>query len=263
MARRVAPSTAAAVYVISLLPIVYVARKQLVSTYPDLLMIVVPAVLAFQHVRHLSIYAVVWACLCTVECGEDRAGPNRYEVFSGKYRTLVSLLWIAFGTIGIVQATRNRFWELRIPTTHAEDTAIHYPAGAVDYLKEHEFSGNVMVPFDVGAFVSWKLYPAVKVSCDGRYEVAYPPQQVQELCDFYANQQNWQQTLERYPPDAVLVPRPNPLEGLFKQAEASDAGSKWKLVYRDDGFSLYARQDLTPRLPIVDRSGQKIAVSFP
>ena len=67
-----------------------------------------------------------------------------------------------------------------------------------------------MVPFETGAFVSWKLYPAVKVSCDGRYEVAYPPAQVQELWDFYASQRDWQQILRRYPPDVVLVPRPNP-----------------------------------------------------
>jgi hypothetical protein len=115
----------------------------------------------------------------------------------------------------------------------------------------------------VGAFVSWKLHPAVKVSCDGRYEVAYPPQQVEELWDFYASQRDWRQILRRYPPDVVLVPRSSPLENLLEQTVTAESDSQWKLVYRDDGFSLYARRDLTPGLPVVDRSGQKMAARFP
>jgi hypothetical protein len=61
----------------------------------------------------------------------------------------------------------------------------------------------------------------------------------------------------------VLVPRSSPLENLLEQTVTAESDSQWRLVYRDDGFSLYARQDLTPRLPIVDRSGQKMAARFP
>jgi hypothetical protein len=250
------------VYAISLLPLVYLMRRPFVVKYADLLMILVPAVLAFQHVRHLSIYAVVWACYVP-PLVEVTAVGQAMRRLCRDYRTVLVLLWIALGMLGVTQATRNRFWELRIPATHADDTSIHYPVGAVDYLKEQTFSGNVMVPFEVGAFVSWKLHPAVKVSCDGRYEVAYPPQQVEELWDFYASQRDWRQILRRYPPDVVLVPRSSPLENLLEQTVTAESDSQWKLVYRDDGFSLYARRDLTPGLPVVDRSGQKMAARFP
>jgi len=158
---------------------------------------------------------------------------------------------------------RNRCWELRVPVTRADDTSIQYPVGAADYLQEHAFSGKAMVPFEAGAFVSWKLYPAVKVSCDGRYEVAYPPAQVQELWDLYASQHHWQQTLRRYPPDVVFVPRSSPLENLLEQTATTHSETSWRRVYRDDGFSVYARQDLMPSLPVVDRSGQHIVAHFP
>jgi hypothetical protein len=86
---------------------------------------------------------------------------------------------------------------------------------------------------------------------------------VQELWDFYASQRNWRQILQRYPPDVVFVPRSSPLEELLEQTDTTDSATPWRLVYRDDGFSLYARPDLSPSLPVVDRTGQPIAVQFP
>jgi hypothetical protein len=250
------------VYLISWLPLAYVLFRRARFRSADLLMILVPAALAFQHVRHLSIYAVVWLCYVP-PLAEETALGAAIRRFTGHRHTVLVLLWIVLGILGGGQAMRNRGWDLRIPVTAADDPAIHYPAGAVDYLQTQAFAGHAMVPFEAGAFVSWKLYPAVKVSCDGRYEVAFPPAQVQELWDFYARQRNWQQTLRRYPPDVVFVPRNNPLENLLEQTTTTDSKTLWTLVYRDDGYSLYARQDIASRLPVVDRSGQPMVGQFP
>lgn len=250
------------VYLFSLLPIAYVVWRKSLSTIPDLLMVAVPALLAFQHIRHLSIYAVVWACYVPAGVEKSELGQLITNL-SYRYRALFALLWISLGAIGLVQASHNRFWLLRIPATAEDDSAIHFPVGAVDYLKECGFVGHLMVPFNVGGYVSWNLYPAVKVSTDGRYEVAYPPEQVHELCDFYANQQDWQQTLCRFPPDAVLVPRPNRLEHLLSHPSGSGSESSWYWVYRDDGFTIYVPSDTPWEFPVVDRSGKKIIGRFP
>jgi len=249
------------VYGISLLPLLTLVRRPSARQWTELLMVLVPAILAFQHVRHLSIYAVVWACYVPALIDRRPIGGTVRKLWAD-HRTAIIALWLVLGVLGISQAMRNRFWDLRVPTTYAEDSSLQYPVGAVEYLREQSFAGKVLVPFEAGAFVSWKLYPAVLISCDGRYEVAFPPQQVQELWDFYATQRNWQQTLRRYPPDLILVPRPNPLEQLLTTPRPA-AEDAWQQVYCDDGFTLYARHGLAGRLPAVDRRGQDIVADFP
>jgi len=78
------------------------------------------AVLALQHIRHLSIYAVVWACYVPALVETTSAGRSLGKLHA-RFRTAFVLLWIAFGILGIAQAVRNRCWDLRIPTTQAED----------------------------------------------------------------------------------------------------------------------------------------------
>jgi hypothetical protein len=125
----------------------------------------------------------------------------------------------------------------------------------VQYLREVGFRGNLMVHFNVGAFVTWKLYPDVKVSMDGRYEVAYPPEALAENLDFYAAEPGWEQTLDKYPTDAVLVPTPMPVCTAIEDIDG------WTRVYCDDTFEVYARRGLP--LPVVDRRGQRFTGTFP
>jgi hypothetical protein len=110
---------------------------------------------------------------------------------------------------------------------------------------------NVMTPFTLGGYVSWECYPRVKVSIDGRYEVAYPPALLGELIDCYAGRGDWMKTLERYPTDIVLIHDPSPLRTLLPQR------TKWDCIYRDDAYSLWARPGLT--LPHEDHRGERIA----
>ena len=112
-----------------------------------------------------------------------------------------------------------------------------------------------MTPFTSGAFVSWKLFPSVKVSIDGRFEVAYPPGALAENHAFYQAESGWRDTLDKYPTDMVLIPTYGPL------AEAmSDAGG-WQRVYADDAFELHA--PLERVWPHVDRLGQRLQGEFP
>ena len=152
----------------------------------------------------------------------------------------------------------QRPWELHIPAT-AQDAAAHrgllYPAGAVEYLRQQHFHGNVMTPFTSGAYVSWYLYPAVKVSLDGRYEVAYQPGVFERVQSFYAAQPGWQATLTQYPTDLVLTPAHAPVARLLP------VQTPWQRVYHDGLFELFARPGL--HLPEVDRTGQVKALPFP
>jgi hypothetical protein len=230
---------------------------------PGVVFLLIAACQAALHYRHLSVYAVAWLCVVPAYVEGTALGRALQGTWDHK-RPAMASIWAVIFLYGCGYATWNQFWHLRVPTfapTAADDA---YPAGAVDYLRSQRFRGNLMTPYNAGSYVLWKLYPDVKVSADSRFEVAYPTAWVVEVALMYAGRDGWQDTLSRYPTDAVLVPRGEPLERLLADPPTSPAGSPpWRRVYQDDGYSLFARADFIPALPYVDRRGTPIRATFP
>ena len=112
-----------------------------------------------------------------------------------------------------------------------------------------------MVYFPYGAYISWNLYPHVRVSMDSRYEVAYPEWLVQENIEFYRHAKNWRKVLARYPTDAVLVYRGSPLAGKMERQEG------WHLTYQDDSFLIFAQNAVN--LPREDGGASRSKGLFP
>jgi hypothetical protein len=171
-----------------------------------------------------------------------------------------------FGVLGLGYACRNRFWQLRVPTdtAQASEGVPIYPAGAVDYLAEHGFRGNLVVPFDVGAYVSWRLYPSVRVSIDSRYEVAYPPAAAEDAVRLYALEPGWEGVLAGYEGrDAVLVPWWSRLGSGLESPAQRLASGPWRRVYADGAYSLYLTDSAAAPLPVVERPTAAIQASFP
>jgi hypothetical protein len=130
-----------------------------------------------------------------------------------------------------------------------------YPVGPVEYLSGQDFHGNFYVMFDYGAYVLWKMYPAVKVSIDSRYEAAYPDWLVTENVQFYSAMEGWQDILTKYPTDIVLIPKALPIASVMPRAQG------WKRVYTDRAFEIYERPGLN--LPVVDWSDRTLEGRFP
>ncbi|MGO9621961.1 MAG: hypothetical protein ACLPT6_11200 [Desulfobaccales bacterium] len=247
--------------------VLYCTTQKSLRQMPGLFIVAATAWVSLWHYRHLSIYAVVWICY-TPAYVENTSFGNLINKVCKQNARLLTAIFVIIGLAGTVYAVRHQFWQLRIPTT-AEDSKEGvpvYPAGAVSYLKDHQFSGNLMVPFDAGAYVSWKLYPEVKVSMDSRFEVVYPVQAVRENILFYAAEEGWQKTLTKYQTDAILVPRWRQLDQVMGQNAVGISNGNspgWTLVYQDDGYSLYLRSDLAKRFPITDMRGKPITAHFP
>ncbi len=130
-----------------------------------------------------------------------------------------------------------------------------YPAGATAYLKQTGFGGKLVTSFVNGGFVAWQLHPAARISFDGRYEVAYAPEVMDEDRTIHGARPGWSDVLARYAPDAVLVLRREPLAGVLP------GPTGLARVYRDDAYEVWARPELA--LPPHDASGQSIAEAFP
>ena len=253
-----------AVLVLSQIINLYAIHRKGIRRLPGIAMVVVSAVLAFQHARHLSIYAVVWMCIAPSWIEHTTLG-NKIAGLWYRWPRWVCAFWLILGVLALYTACRFRFWSPQMPTSPIATPVapMLYPAGAVDYLAENHFRGNLYIPFNIGAFVTWKLYPAVRISTDGRYEVAFPPEQAEELEGLYLANQGWQSTLARYPPDAILMPWWSHTGKLLTEMVDGTGVRPWKRVYHDDAYSIFLRQEWVSRYPVVDRTGEYIPGSFP
>ena len=209
----------------------------------------------FRHVRHGSIFAAAWLVIVPAWIETTPLG----EALRQWWRRHVRLNRLIYGGMAaacLVGILARRPWILPLPANPGDHPKITYPVGAVDYLRESGFRGNVWVPFTTGAFLLWKLHPEVLVSFDGRFEVAYPPEALAENVDFFDAKPGWQDVLDRYDTDLVLAPT---WEAV---CDAMLAEGEWSPVYRDDAYVLFARPGLELAGP-VDRRGETLRGTFP
>lgn len=213
---------------------------------PGVLPLTATLIEAALHRKLLPVFAIAW--LCYVPASLQRTAVGTWFVqFARRRRRFWFAAWVAFACLSASAAIRQKFWELSVPQ------AI-YPVGAVEYLAEQKFRGNVFVPFRLGSYVSWKLFPDCKVSLDSRYEEVYPDRVVQDVFNFYGAQADWRSALTKYSTDLVLVPKDAPVEQKIGELN-------WTLVYVDQQFELYARPGTV--LPVVDRSSFLFAGRLP
>jgi len=228
----------------------YTLMRSQPSKTSGVLLIAVSGVEAILHRKMLPIFAITWLCYVPGYFQKTAAG-QWLERFARRRTWFLLLVWTVTVAVCLTAATRERFWRVEVPQVPGDAS---YPVGAVEYLAAQKFHGNVMTPFRTGAYVSWKLYPAVKVSVDSRYDVAYPITWVERMFRFYEGDEGWQQTLNAYPIDLVLVPVTARVRPLIR-------GLGWNPVYVDAQFELYARSGV--ELPSVDRRPESFSGTYP
>jgi hypothetical protein len=221
------------------------------------------AYMALKHIRHGSLYGVVWLAYVPAWITHTPLGrwliqtvdKNRVAVIRGSQ------------VVSCASALFFACHQFSFPILPSQPLYSHacYPVSAVDYLKRHDFTGNVMTPFHVGAYLSWEMYPRVKVSLDGRYEVAFQPQVMPEQEAFFKAEGQWWETLEKYSTDAVLLGRQMKIAGELDYLTSVTAGKDrladpkqrvWKIAYEDDAFVLLVPE--SSRLEYESRRGDMV-----
>ena len=237
----------------------YALRQNGIRRSFSCLFVLLAAYMAMKHLRHGSLYAVLWLAIVPASLQPTSLGRAITRWVSEHRNGVYGFAWkccvFSLRVMGYYQA-----WQPNLTTT-AEDTT-PLAAGAVEYLADAGFKGNLMTPFHSGAYVSWKLYPNVKVSMDGRYEAAYPHGALAETTDFYKARPGWRETLDKYDTDAVLVMANAAVaDTLHTLANSPDNPDGWYATYSDDTYVIFAKQKtgLTPS----DRTNETIVASFP
>ncbi len=241
-------------FAIALVPIGYAIAQRGLSRLPGLPIVVFFLAEAVAHQRFVPLFAVAtfahlpsWLS-ATPFC-------DAIERIVARRRFLIAYFSVIVIVPMLAQAVVRRFWELRVPAFSIDRSDEIYPVGPVEYLKENGFSGNLWTAFGDGSYVSWKLHPQVKVSLDSRYEVAYPPDVVEEHQKFFAAEGGFASSLDAHHADCVLVSVERPVSSKMKDLPG------WNLCYRDDAYEVYQR--ITGTLPSKDRRGETFEGVFP
>ncbi len=245
-----------ALYLLSLLPIGYAAHQLGLRRLSGILVLAATAYAAARHTRHLSLYCVVWTCYVPAYLQQTNAGALIDQIFR-RYGRLVTQVCVAVTLFCLCRVIPGAPWQLLIPATNAATEAglVCYPVGAVQYLDEAQFHGNLMLPFEVGGYAMWKLHPQAKVSIDGRYEVAYEPGVLEEHLKLYGAKRGWRDVLTEYPTDAVLVPC------VSRLSAAMPTMIGWNRTYCDGVYEVYTRPGFS--LPSREINAAEIRASMP
>lgn len=108
------------------------------------------------------------------------------------------------------------------------------PIQAVSLIKDAGFQGNLAVFFDWGEYCIWHLYPAVKVSFDGRWVSAYSEKDRSLNIAFTYGTPDWDKLLNSFKTDLVLVSKDTASYALMKMK------SGWQSCYEDANCALFA-----------------------
>jgi hypothetical protein len=249
-----APDLTMASYLVAVAIMIYAACQKRWIRLRGWMFCALAALMALKHIRHGSLFAVLWIGIVPALVSSTPLGHWIIRTVQGSRRKtilLASVTTMACGVFAMVQP----FWLATVPQSLA-DINVCYPVGAVNYLKQNAFHGNVMTPFQTGAYVSWRLYPEVRVSLDGRYEVAYQDHVLPDHNDIYQAKPGWQERISKYSSDLILINRLNPLSqamlgecqrSLSGDLSASEKKSVWQLYYEDEAFQLFGRPGLDLR----------------
>lgn len=112
-----------------------------------------------------------------------------------------------------------------------------FPLKEVEFLKINNIKGNILVPFEMGSYVSYKLYPNNLIYMDGRYEEVYYPDTLEDLMDFCNKRGGWRKVLNKYDTDIVMVEKTDPAYGAMFEEES------WKHLYTGSLCGIFLRTD--------------------
>lgn len=197
---------------------------------PGLAVLGLAALATFRHERHLPMFAVLAAphLAATFTLLSETLRLRLREISRGAAAVL------AAGLVAIAALEVEAAWRLcRDLRFQIYVSPEQFPVEAVRFLKRAGSSGNLAVAFDWGEYAIWHLYPACRVSIDGRYTTAYPPDVIDRAWRFSDGRPGGEEMLA----DAAiaLVER----RGGAARMLAEHAG--WRQVHADPTAVVFVR----------------------
>ena len=100
-----------------------------------------------------------------------------------------------------------------------------FPVAAADWLATHPQSGNMFNEFNWGGYLLYRLWPEQKVFLDSQTDF-YGERLVKQYELLLTAQRDWQESLDTYSVDWVILPQTAPLVPALQAAD-------WQTLYSD------------------------------
>jgi hypothetical protein len=190
-------------------------------------------VMACRSVRHIPI-GTIWLApvlaLLAQAAWEARGG-----------RPLWRRVWLAATALAVVPALLTFRLIAAEPApavfTGGPELGTHGPRGAVAFLRANGLSGRVFNPLWWGSYLTWELYPDVRVSMDGRNVTLFPADLVGENLAFYLEDGADPEVPLRHAPEFLLVPADAPVLPRLR------GDARWAALFDDGDAVLFVRAD--------------------
>lgn len=174
--------------------------------------------LAVSHIKLLPFFAIAGTCFV-------------YEDFYKLIKDIKMPVWkdkLIYSAILFITAFTFLAKDISIPV----DTDA-YPVKEVEFIKINNIKGRLLVNFGLGSYVSYKLYPHNLIFMDGRYEEVYYEGMVPLLKKFYLVNPYWQEVLEKFPPDVMII------ENYYPIYEVLSKSKTWCKIYEGETFGVF------------------------
>ena len=157
------------------------------------IILVVTLYMGLAHVKLLSLSVIAAASLCYNDIA---------SLFTRYKKVLRKLEKSIFASIIVLAFLIPLFSPL---AARADFTK--FPLYEIEFLKINNIKGNMVVPFGMGSYASYKLYPDNLIYMDGRYEEVYNDKEFLTLRDFELVEPNWKDILKNYPTEILMPTR--------------------------------------------------------
>jgi hypothetical protein len=188
----------------------------------------------------MPLFVLIAVPLVSERIGNWRLSNLRRRHPQAASRTLLNgvivLAMAVFGTVHVVQVVRSQL----------QAEMQRFPVRAVAFLQTHSPSGPIFNHYDWGGYLIWRLYPSTRVFIDGRADL-YGQPLLDQFADTYQFKGAWQQTLQRWNIQTVLVPADSALATGLKNSPG------WTVSYEDSqAVVLTASPNAPRREPVQD-----------
>lgn len=201
-------------YILNLIALVYSLKKFRQDAVKYIILIVC-AYLSFKYIKNIPFFIITSMIFLY---------PN-IKINSEKIYYLVFTIILVFSMNTII-------------STKIEPDLSLQPYKVTELLKINEMKGNVLAPFDMGSYITYKLYPDNLIYMDGRYEEVYYDETKLILDNFFNATKDWEKIfnigLEH---DYIITPRNASVNDYLIQRQ------DYKYIYADEQVCLFVKND--------------------
>jgi len=197
----------------------------------EIALIAVAIYYGFKHQRHSVMIPIVMAPYLPMQISQMLRGWDFMPGFNRLSRGFkiaaysVIIIFIGGYTYNLVSKYAGNNFKILVEP-------VAYPTHAAQFMIANNIKGNILVPFDWGEYIIWKM-PESKVSVDGRFRTVYPEEVLQQSLALSAGHELGKEIITRYPTEIILTNRRESAGPIIESIPA------WRKIYIDKVSDIY------------------------